>query len=508
MDILNYMALGLETSLIPANLFYCFAGVFLGTFIGVLPGIGPLAAMSMLFPITFYLDPTSAIIMLAGIWYGNAYGGGITAILLNIPGAPASAVTCLDGNPMARSGRAGVALFTSAFASFCGGCLGILLLMLLAPVIVKYALQFGAAEYFALMVLGLVAASTITSGSAIKALAMVVFGLALGTVDTDIYTGVSRFSFGILDLIDGLSLAALAMGVFGVAEVIGSLLEKEPATLVTRKVSLRSMLPRLDDFKRMVTPILRGSGLGGFFGTLPGSGPAISAFVSYAIEKRVARDPSRFGKGAIEGIASPEAANNAADQTAFIPTLTLGIPGSPTMALMLGALLIHGITPGPRLMVEQPSLFWGVVMSFWVGNIMLLVLNIPLIGLWVRLLTVPQHILYPTVLMFICIGTYSVNFSAFEVGLVAGFGLLGYIMRIFDFPAAPLLLGFVLGPMVEENFRRAMLLSRGDFGTFIHRPISAVILVITLALLAWGIYSSIRMGRRPGAEDDMAAATN
>jgi TctA family transporter len=505
MDIFSNIALGLGTALTFNNLLYCFIGVFLGTLVGVIPGIGHLAAMSMLFPLTFYLDPTTALIMLAGIWYGSSYGGSTASILLNIPGSPANAVTCLDGYPMARQGRGGVALLMTTVASFVGGSIGILLLMWFAPVIARYALSFGSAEYFSLMVLGLVAASTISEGSAIKGLAMVVLGIMFGTVGADIYTGTPRFSFGFLELTDAINLVALAMGIFGVAEIIASVRRVHVGDIDPESVKFKAMKPSREDFRRSWFPMLRGSSIGSFFGTLPGTGPSVAAFMAYAVEKKVAREPERFGKGAIEGIMAPESANNSADQTSFIPTLSLGIPGSPTMALMLGALMIHGIAPGPSLLNEQPSLFWGLVMSFWIGNLMLVVLNVPLIGIWVRMLTVPYHLLFPAILMFICIGTYTVNNSAFDVWLVAFFGLLGYMMRVFEWPAAPLLLGFVLGPLMEEHFRRAMLLSRGDFMTFVDRPISATVIAITVLILLWGFYSAFR--RKNGQRAVAARAT-
>lgn len=496
MDLFSNIALGLNTALSTTNLFYCFIGVFIGTIIGVIPGVGAISAISMLLPITFYLEPTTALIMLGGIWYGTTYGGSIAAILLNIPGTPANAVTCMDGHPMARQGRGGVALLTAALASFAGGSIGILLLMLFGPVIATYALSFGSAEYFALMVMGLVAASTISDGSAIKGLAMVILGILFGCVGADIYTGTPRFNFGTLELTDAISLVALAMGIFGVSEVIASVRNVHTSSIDPKSVSFRAMKPTRDEVKRSGGPVLRGSSIGAFFGALPGTGPSVAAFIAYAAEKRLSRHPEKFGKGAVEGIAAPESANNSADQTAFIPTLSLGIPGSPTMALMLGALMIHGITPGPSLVNEQPSLFWGLIMSFWIGNVMLVVLNVPLISIWVRLLTIPYHLLYPAVLVFICIGTYSVHQSPFEVGLVVFFGFVGYMMRILDWPAAPLLLGFVLGPLMEEHFRRAMLLSRGDFMTFIDRPISATVMAITAALLIWGVISAMRERRK------------
>ena len=504
MDILSNVALGFATALTATNLFYCFIGVSLGMVVGVIPGIGTLATMSMLFPLTFILDPTTALIMLAGIWYGTGYGGRTASILLNIPGTVANAVTCLDGYPMTKQGRGGVALFMTTVASFVGGSIGIVLLMLFAPVIANYALNFSSAEYFSLMVLGLVAASTISEGSAIKGLAMVVLGIMFGMVGTDIYTGTTRFSFGLLELYDHISLVALAMGIFGVAEVIASVRKVDVNDIRTTSVKLSAMKPTKDDVRRSWMPMLRGSSIGAFFGTLPGTGPSVASFLSYAMEKRVAKEPQRFGKGAIEGIMAPESADNSAEMTSFIPTLSLGIPGSATMALMLGVLMIHGVAPGPSLMTDQPELFWGLIMSFWIGNVILVILNVPLIGVWVRLLTIPYHLLYPAVLMFICIGTYSISSRPFDIWIVVFFGFLGYLMRIFDWPAAPVLLGFVLGPLMEEHFRRAMLLSRGDFATFVNRPISATVIAITVAVLAWGIYSSMkeRKATKLGAADE------
>lgn len=496
MDIFGNIAIGLNTALTATNLFYCFLGVTLGMLVGVIPGIGVLAAISMLFPVTFYLEPTTALIMLAGMWYGTGYGGRTASILLNIPGSASHAVTCLDGYPMAQQGRGAVALFMTTIASFVGGCFGILLLMLFAPAIAGYALNFGSPEYFALMVLGLVAASTISDGSIVKGLSMVVLGVMFGCVGADLYSGVPRFNLGLMELTDEISLVALAMGIFGVAEVIASVRRVDSDAVSSIDLSMKAMLPTRDDVRRSWMPMFRGSLIGSFFGTLPGTGPSVASFMSYAVEKRVAKDPSRFGNGAIEGVMSPEAADNSAEQTSFIPTLALGIPGSATMALMLGALMIHGIVPGPQLMTQQPDLFWGLVMSFWIGNLMLVILNVPLIGLWVRLLTIPYHLLFPAVLMFICIGTFSVHNSAFDVVLVAFFGALGFVMRIFGWPAAPLLLGFVLGPMMEEHFRRAMLLGRGDFMVFLNSPISATIIGITMLLLIWGAWTHLRDARQ------------
>lgn len=496
MDLFDNLTLGLSVALSGENLLYCFVGVLLGTLLGVIPGIGVLAAISMLFPLTYFLEPTTALIMLAGIWYGTSYGGSTASILLNVPGTPANAIVCLDGYPMAQQGRAAVALFMTTVASFVGGSIGILILSIFAPTIAVYALAFGSAEYFSLMVLGLIAATSVSGGSVVKGLIMVVLGLLAGVVGTDIYTATQRFTFGVLELRDGISLVALAMGLFGVSELIASVGRIKPGQIDHRAISMRAMIPTRDDVRRSWFPMLRGSGIGAFFGTLPGTGPSIAAFIAYAFERRVAKEPERFGRGAIEGIMAPESANNSADQTSFIPTLALGIPGSPTMALMLGVLIIHGISPGPGLMTEQPSLFWGLIMSFWIGNIMLVLLNIPLIGIWVRLLTVPYHLLFPAVLMFICIGTYSVNNSSFDVLMVMFFGAFGYICRVLSFPPAPLILGFVLGPLMEEHFRRAMLISRGDFATFVDRPISATLLGLALLLLAWSTFDGVRRIRR------------
>jgi len=491
--------LGLSAATTLNSLLYCFLGVLLGTLVGVLPGIGVLATISMLIPITFHLTPLEALVMLSGIYYGSAYGGSTAAILLNLPGSGSSAVTCLDGYPMARQGRAGVALFMTAAASFGGASIGILIMMFLSPMFVNIGMSFHSPDYFSLLVMGLVAASSVTSGSQVKGLAMVVLGVFLGIVGTDVNTGTSRFTFGITELTDGFTLAALAMGTFGISEVISTLRNAPGGAMSGQRIRLRTMVPNRDDVRRSWMPMLRGAGVGSFVGALPGTGATIASFLSYAVERKVAKDPSRFGKGAIEGIVAPESANNAADQTAFIPTLTLGIPGSATMALMIGVLMIHGITPGPSMMAKHPDLFWGVVMSFWIGNLMLLILNIPLIGIWVRVLQVPYHVLYPIILLCTVIGVYTIGYTTFDILTVIAFGLLGYAMRLLGFHPAPLLIGFVLGPMVEEYFRRAMIISRGDFSTFIERPISATFLAITALLLAWGAFRSIRDRRRPVA---------
>jgi len=491
MDVINGLLIGLESAMQPTTLLYCFIGVFLGTLIGVLPGIGALATISLLLPITYHIPPTAAIVMLAGVYYGAQYGGSTASILLNLPGTPSSAVACLDGYPMAKQGRAGVALFMTTIASFVGSMLGILMLVLFAPGIAELGLKFGPAEYFSMMLLGLIAASTLASGTPAKGLAMVALGLLLGTVGTDVNSGVARFDFGVPELMDGINLVALAMGVFGISEVISSINQVRESE-VKEKITLRTMTPTAKDVRDSIMPMLRGTGIGGFFGALPGTGASIASFMSYAVEKKVAKDPSRFGKGAIEGITAPEAANNAASQTAFVPTLSLGIPGDAVMALMLGALIIHGIQPGPLLMTQQPELFWGLIVSFGIGNIMLMVLNLPLIGIWVAILRIPYRVLYPAILVFISLGVYSVNNNTFDVLMVAVIGAVGYAMAVLRFEAAPMLLGFVLGPLMEENLRRALLLSRGDMMTFVERPISGGLLAFGGALLVWSVWGALK----------------
>lgn len=493
MQMLSDLSLGFATAFTLQNLLYCFGGVFLGTFIGVLPGIGSIAAISLLLPVTFYLEPTTALVMLAGVYYGAEYGGSTSAILLNLPGTPSSAVACLDGYPMSQQGRAGVALFMTTISSFVGGIVGIVVLMAAGPLLASVALTFGPAEYFAILVLGLIAAATIAQGSAIKGIAMVVLGVALGTVGIDVHTGTPRFTFGFSQLNDGVNLIALAMGLFGVTEVIASIRQRTD-TKRAKKISLRSMFPDKKDWRLSALPILRGTGVGVIFGTLPGTGQTMSSFMTYALEKRLARDPSRFGKGAVEGVAAPEAANNASSQTAFIPTLTLGIPGSASMALILGAMMIHGITPGPVMVERHPEVFWGLIASFFIGNALLVLLNIPLIGLWVRLLRIPYHFLFPLIIVLICIGTYSVNNSVFDVVLVFVIGAIGYVLRLWGFQPAPLVIGFILGPMIEENFRRVLTISSGDLSAVVMRPISGTMLALSALLLVWGIWSSLRRG--------------
>lgn len=494
MDLIANLGLGLQTALSPAALFFCFAGVTLGMLIGVLPGIGAMAAIAMLLPLTWHVPPTEALIMLAGIYYGAQYGGSTASILLRLPGTPQAAVVTLDGYPMAQAGRAGVALFITTIASFAGSIIGVLLLAGFAPWLAQVAQGFRAPDYFALMVLGLVAAALLAQGSAIRGLIMVVAGLVLGLVGTDLQSGAFRYTLGIPELTDGIGLVALAMGLFGVSEVIANALNPPPPQAGQRP-RLREMLPTREDWRRAVPAMLRGSGIGAGFGTLPGTGSSIASFVSYAVEKRVARDPARFGQGAIEGVTAPEAANNAAAQTAFIPTLTLGVPGDAVLALMLGALIIHGIIPGPGLIAQQPGLFWGLVVSFVLGNLMLLVLNIPLIGLWVSILRIPYRLLYPGVLIFICVGVFSLRNSVFDIWLVLVFGLVGYGLRLLRFEPAPLLLGFILGPLMEQYLRRAMAISRGDPMVFLERPVSATFLALAGLLLVWTLWTGLR--RRP-----------
>jgi putative tricarboxylic transport membrane protein len=483
---------GFATAFQPVNLLYCFIGVFLGTFVGVLPGIGPLATISMLLPLTFYLDPTTALVMLAGVYYGSDYGGSIASILLRLPGGASSAVTCLDGYPMAQQGRAGVALFITSVGSFIGGSFGILLLMIFAPSLANMTLAFASAEYFALMVLGLAASGSITAGSPLKGLAMVVLGLVIGCIGTDVNSGVARFNFNFIELFDGISVAIVAMGLFGISEVITSIGTPQTLELLREKVPFRSMLPTRDDLRRSAGPVVRGTAIGSFMGIMPGVGGTVASLMSYATEKKISRTPERFGKGAIEGVAGPESANNASAQTSFIPTLTMGIPGGASMALMLSALMIHGINPGPGLMRDHPDVFWGLVASFWVGNVLLLVLNIPMIGIWIKILRLPYEMLFPAIMCLLCIGVYSLNNSTFDLWLLLVIGLAGYVIRLLDFEPAPLLIGFVLGPMMEENFRRAMLVARGDIGYFLDRPYTVVMLGAAAALVVWSIVANFR----------------
>jgi len=482
MDLINNLALGFSTALSFANLAYAFAGVLIGTLIGVLPGIGPIATLAMLLPTTYALEPTSALIMLAGIYYGAQYGGSTTAILVNLPGESSSVVTCIDGYQMARRGRAGAALATAALGSFFAGTVGTLILASLAGPMVELAFKFGPAEYFSLMVLGLIGAVVLASGSLIKAIAMIVLGLLLGLVGTDVNSGVARFNFDVPELADGIGFVAVAMGVFGFAEIIANLEHKGERQVFTDKVG--RLLPTFAEFKEAVPAVLRGTGLGSVLGVLPGGGALLAAFAAYTVEKKITRNPAiPFGQGNIRGVAAPEAANNAGAQTSFIPMLTLGIPPNAVMALMVGAMTIHNIQPGPQVMTSNPSLFWGLIASMWIGNLMLVILNLPLIGIWVQLLKVPYRLLYPAILVFCCIGVYSINNNAFDVSMTAAFGLLGYIFFKLRCEPAPLILGFILGPMMEENLRRAMLLSRGDPTVFFTRPLSLGLLLMAAALI-------------------------
>jgi TctA family transporter len=481
MEIFNNLVMGFGVALTFTNIMYCFIGVLLGTLIGVLPGIGPIATISMLLPATFVLPPVSALIMLAGIYYGAQYGGSTTAILVNLPGEVSSVVTCLDGYQMARQGNAGKALGIAAFASFFAGTVATFLIAGFAPPLAELALKFGPADYFSLMVLGLIAAVVLAHGSLIKAVAMIVLGLLLGLIGTDVNSGVARYNLGLPELIDGVGIAVIAMGVFGFAEIIRNLEQGAKREVFTKRVT--GLLPNWSDVKQSAMPTIRGTALGAMLGILPGGGPVLGAFSAYTLEKKLSKDPSRFGKGAIEGVAAPESANNAAAQTSFIPLLTLGIPSNPVMALMIGAMIIQGIQPGPSVMTEQPALFWGIVVSMWVGNVMLLVLNLPLIGLWVKMISVPYHLLYPAILVFCAIGTFSLSNSTFDVYLMAVFGLLGYIFHKFGCEPAPMMLGFILGPMMEEFLRRALLLSKGDPMVLVTRPISAVMLGLAVACL-------------------------
>jgi len=495
MELWSNLALGFQTALSPSALMFCFAGVTLGTLIGVLPGIGAMAAIAMLLPLTYHIPPTEALIMLAGIYYGAQYGGSTASILLRLPGTPQAAVITLDGYPMTQSGRAGIALFMTTIASFIGSVVGVLLLAGFAPVLARVASSFQAPEYFSLMVLGLVAAALLGQGSPVRAMIMVVLGLLLGVVGTDIQTGQFRFVFGVAYLADGIGLVAMAMGLFGVSEVIAN--AARPASEQPRyRLSWASMIPTREDWRRAIPAMLRGSGVGAGFGTLPGTGSSIASFVAYAVEKRISRRPQEFGKGAIEGVSAPESANNAAAQTAFIPTLTLGVPGDAVLALMLGALILHGIIPGPGLITQQPALFWGLVASFVIGNLLLLVLNLPLIGIWISILRIPYRMLYPAILVFICIGVFSVRNSVFDVWVVLVFGFVGYGMRLLKFEPAPLLLGFILGPLMEQYLRRAMAISRGDPMVFVERPVSAAFLAVALGVLALIGFSAFRAALR------------
>ena len=493
MELFTDLGLGFATALSPYNLLYCFIGVLLGTAVGVLPGLGPVATIAMLLPITFGLPPVSALIMLAGIYYGAQYGGSTTAILINLPGESSSVVTAIDGYQMAKQGRAGPAFATAALGSFFAGTVATVLLVLAAPPLADVALQFGPAEYFSLMVLGLVASVALASGSLLKAFTMIVLGLLLGLVGSDVETGTQRFTFDMPEMADGLNFVALSMGVFGLGEILRNLEHEHTRSVMVKHVS--GLMLSKADFKRIIGPVLRGTALGSILGILPGGGAMLASFAAYTMEKKISPNRAEFGKGAIEGVAAPESANNAGAQTSFIPMLTLGIPSNPVMALMIGAMIIQGITPGPNVVTDEPELFWGMIVSMWVGNLMLVLLNLPLIGLWVRMLTIPYHLLFPAIIAFCCIGAFSVNNSVFDVFMMALFGVVGYALIKLDFEPAPLLLGFVLGPMLEENLRRAMLLSRGSPSVFVTHPLSLGLLLVAAALLVVVVMPTVRSKR-------------
>src|SRR5436309_4427153 len=493
MDLFQNLWFGFSVAVTPINLGLCLIGALVGTLIGVLPGIGPLATIAMLLPITFGLPPVGALIMLAGIYYGAQYGGSTTSILVNIPGEASSVVTTLDGHQMAKQGRAGPALAIAAIGSFIAGCFSTVLVAALGAPLTALALMFGPAEYFSLMVLGLIFAVVLAKGSILKAIAMVLMGLLLSAVGSDIETGQSRMAFDIPELADGIGFVTVAMGVFGYAEIMRNLEQTESREIVQAKIT--GLWPTMKDFKDSSGAIARGTVLGSILGILPGGGAVIAAFAAYTFEKKISRNPERFGRGAIEGVAAPESANNAAAQTSFIPLLTLGIPPNAVMALMVGAMTIHGIVPGPQVMTKQPELFWGLICSMWIGNLMLVIINLPLVGLWVRLLRVPYRMLFPAILIFCAIGVYSVNNAPADAIMVAAFGLVGYWLVKHDFEPAPMLLGFVLGPLMEENLRRAMLIARGDPTTFVTRPLSGVLLGLAALLLVLALLPMIRQQR-------------
>ncbi|MDF3836576.1 tripartite tricarboxylate transporter permease [Cupriavidus basilensis] len=500
MELLANLGLGFSTALTLQNLAYAFLGCVLGTLIGVLPGLGPLATIAMLLPVTYTLPPVAALIMLAGIYYGAQYGGSTTAILVNLPGESSSVVTTIDGYQMARRGRAGVALATAGLGSFFAGCVATLILAAFAAPLSELAFKFGPAEYFSLMVLGLIGAVVLASGSLVKAIAMIVLGLLLGLVGTDVNSGAARFSFDVPELTDGLNFVSVAMGVFGFAEIIANLEQKDARETFTDHIT--NLFPTRDDFKRMIPAVLRGTVLGSALGILPGGGAALASFAAYSLEKKTSKYSHEFGKGAIEGVAGPESANNAAAQTSFIPLLTLGIPPNAVMALMVGAMTIHNIQPGPQVMTSNPALFWGLIASMWIGNFMLIILNLPLIGIWVKLLKVPYRYLYPAILTFCCIGVYSVQNTTFDVFQTAAFGVIGYLFIKLKCEPAPLLLGFVLGPMMEENFRRSLLLSRGEFSVFVTRPLSLGLLIAAAVLVLIVALPSIKNKREEAFQEE------
>jgi TctA family transporter len=500
MDLFSNLSIGFATALTLSNILYCFMGVLLGTLIGVLPGLGPVATIAMLLPTTFALSPVSALIMLAGIYYGAQYGGSTTAILINLPGEASSVVTTLDGYQLALKGRAGAALATAAIGSFCAGTIATCVLALFAPPLAELALKFGPAEYASLVILGLIASVVLAHGSLLRATGMIILGLILGLVGTDINTAYLRYTFDFSELADGIGFVVVAMGMFGIGEIMLNLEQSATRTVLVKRIS--GLMPTREDLKRIIGPILRGSVLGSFLGILPGGGAVLASFAAYSLEKKVSKYASEFGTGVLEGVAAPESANNAGAQTSFIPMLTLGIPSNPVMALMIGAMIIHGIQPGPLVMSKQPALFWGVIVSMWIGNLFLLILNLPIIGLWVRMLRVPYRLLYPTILVFCGIGVYSLNNAQFDIYLMALFGLLGYLFSKLECEPAPLMLGFILGPMLEEYVRRALLLAKGDPLTFVRRPISATLLAVAVLSLFVVMMPALRRKREEAFGDD------
>ena len=500
MELLSNLGLGLSTVLRPENLLFCLIGVALGTAVGVLPGIGPTATIAMLLPITFNFEPVTSLIMLAGIYYGAQYGGSTTAILINLPGESSAAVTAIDGHEMAKQGRAGPALATAALGSFFAGTVATVLVAVFAPPLARAALAFGPAEYFSLVVLGLIASIALASGSMLKALAMIVFGLLLGTVGQDTYTGTPRFTFGFRELFQGINFVSVAIGMFGIAEILRNLEQRVARSVMVEKV--QNLWITRDEMRRITPPVLRGTALGSALGVLPGGGHILASFASYGIEKRMSKEPKTFGHGAIEGVAGPESANNAAAQTSFIPLLTLGLPAHPVMALMIGAFIIQGITPGPNVIVDEPALFWGLIVSMWLGNLLLVVLNLPLIGIWVKMTTIPYAVLVPAIIGFGVIGTFSLGFNAFHVYAIAFFGVLGYVLLKFGCEPAPLLLGFVLGPLLEDHLRRALIISGGDPTVFVTRPVSAGLLLAAVAALVVTVLPAIRQKREVVFQDE------
>ena len=493
MDLLANLQLGFQTALSPENLVWGFVGVLLGTTVGALPGIGPTATIAMLLPITFEFPAVTALIMLAGIYYGAQYGGSTTAILLNLPGESSSAVTAIDGHQMARQGRAGAALATAALGSFFAGTVGTLVLVLFAPPLAAFALRFGAHEYFSLVVLGLIMSIALARGSTVKALGMVALGILFATVGQDLYTGTPRYTFGIRELFSGINFVSVAVGMFGIAEILRNLEDEKTRTVMVK--SIKGLLLTREDLRRIVGPVLRGTGLGSALGVLPGGGHILASFASYSVEKRISKRPQEFGYGAIEGVAAPESANNAAAQTSFIPLLTLGLPAHPVMAMMVGAFIIQGIQPGPNVINSQPALFWGLIVSMWIGNVMLVLLNLPLIGIWVKMLTIPYRILFPAIVVFASIGGFAINLNAYDVFAVAFFGALGYFLIKLGCEPAPFLLGFVLGPLLEQHLRRAMIIAHGDASLFFTRPISLTLLVVAGIALVLAVLPSIRRKR-------------